>query len=130
MPRCPENRFPYGLHRVLLLKHQHRTGEANVAVSLANFGMDVQYCTVLPNNVIGDECIKELRQFGVDVSKVKRGEGRMGIYFLESGANQLPRDVSKRQEDRLPLRHIPVLVLPCRFLLLSLADFQTISDMT
>jgi 2-dehydro-3-deoxygluconokinase len=69
-------------------------GEANVAVSLANFGMDVQYCTVLPDNIMGDECIKELRRFGVDVSKIKRGEGRMGIYFLESGANQLPSKVT------------------------------------
>ena len=68
-------------------------GEANVAVSLANYGMDAQYCTVLPDNAIGDECIKELRRFGVDVSKVQRGPGRMGIYFLENGANQLPSKV-------------------------------------
>lgn len=68
-------------------------GEANVAVSLANYGMDAQYCTVLPDNAIGDECVKELRRFGVDVSKVQRGPGRMGIYFLENGANQLPSKV-------------------------------------
>ena len=68
-------------------------GEANVAVSLANYGMAAQYCTVLPDNAIGDECIKELRRFGVDVSKVQRGPGRMGIYFLENGANQLPSKV-------------------------------------
>lgn len=68
-------------------------GEANVAVSLANYGMDAQYCTVLPNNAIGDECIKELRRFGVDVSKIQRSHGRMGIYFLETGANQLPSKV-------------------------------------
>ena len=55
--------------------------------------MDTQYCTVLPDNAIGDECIKELRRFGVDVSKVQRGPGRMGIYFLENGANQLPSKV-------------------------------------
>ena len=59
-------------------------GEANVAVSLANFGMNVQYCTILPENIIGDECIRELRRFGVDTSKVLRSEGRMGIYFLEN----------------------------------------------
>ena len=64
-----------------------------MAVSLANYGMDTQYCTVLPDNAIGDECIKELRRFGVDVSKVQRGPGRMGIYFLENGANQLPSKV-------------------------------------
>lgn len=68
-------------------------GEANVAVSLANYGMDVQFCTVLPDNVLGDECVKELRQFGVDGSKILRHPGRMGIYFLENGANQLPSKV-------------------------------------
>jgi len=68
-------------------------GEANVAVSLANFGMDAQYCTVLPDNAIGDECVRELRRFGVDVSKIQRGPGRMGIYYLEGGANQLPSKV-------------------------------------
>jgi len=68
-------------------------GEANVAVSLANYGMDVQYLTVLPKNPIGDECIRELRRFNVDVSKIIRAEGRMGIYFIEGGANQLPSKV-------------------------------------
>ncbi|MCD8197151.1 MAG: sugar kinase [Lachnospiraceae bacterium] len=68
-------------------------GEANVAVSLANYGMDVEYCTVLPNNALGDECIKELRKFGVGTGRIARGEGRMGIYFLENGANQLPSKV-------------------------------------
>ncbi len=68
-------------------------GEANVAVSLANYGMDAQFLTVLPNNPIGDACISELRKFGVDTKKIKRGNGRMGIYFLESGANQLPSKV-------------------------------------
>lgn len=68
-------------------------GEANVAVSLANYGMDVSFLTVLPVNVIGDECVKELRRFGVDTSRILRGEGRMGIYYLESGANQRPSKV-------------------------------------
>lgn len=68
-------------------------GEANVAVSLANFGEDVSYMTILPNNVIGDACIRELRGFGVDTSKIIKKDGRMGIYFLEAGANQLPSKV-------------------------------------
>lgn len=68
-------------------------GEANVAVSLANYGQDAAYLTVLPENVIADECMKELRRFGVDVSRIVRGEGRMGIYYLEGGANQLPSKV-------------------------------------
>lgn len=68
-------------------------GEANVAVSLANYGQDVGFLTVLPDNAIGDECVKELRKFGVDVSRILRGPGRMGIYYLEGGANQLPSKV-------------------------------------
>ena len=68
-------------------------GEANVAVSLANFGDDVAFLTVLPDNVIGDECVRELRKFGVDTGRILRGEGRMGIYYLEAGANQRPSKV-------------------------------------
>ena len=68
-------------------------GEANVAVSLANFGMDTEFFTVLPKNDLGNHCINELRRFGVDTKKILRGEGRMGIYFLENGANQLPSKV-------------------------------------
>ena len=63
-------------------------GEANVAVSLANFGMDARYVTVLPKNDIGEACIRELRGFGVDVSHIARRDGRMGIYYLETGAVQ------------------------------------------
>ena len=68
-------------------------GEANVAVSLANYGMDAEFLTVLPENDIADCCIRELRYFGVDTKKIVRGEGRMGIYYLEAGANQLPSKV-------------------------------------
>lgn len=68
-------------------------GEANVAVSLANFGVDAAFLTVLPNNVLGDACVAELRKFGVDTRKILRTPGRMGIYFLEPGANQLPSKV-------------------------------------
>ncbi len=68
-------------------------GEANVAVALSNYGLDACFATVLPENSIGDECINELRRFGVDVSRVQRGKGRMGIYFLETGANQRPSKV-------------------------------------
>ncbi len=68
-------------------------GEANVAVSLANYGLDVGFLSVLPKNSIADECIKDLRKFGVDTSRVQRGPGRLGIYYLEGGANQLPSKV-------------------------------------
>ena len=67
--------------------------EANVAVSLSNFGMDAAFMTVLPDNPIGDACLRELRYFGVDTSRITRGEGRMGIYYVEPGANQLPSKV-------------------------------------
>ncbi len=68
-------------------------GEANVAVSLANYGCDCAFLTVLPDNVIADECVKQLRGFGVDTSRIQHGAGRMGIYFLETGANQRPSKV-------------------------------------
>ena len=68
-------------------------GEANVAVSLANYGMDAEFLTVLPKNDIAECCIRVLRYFGVDTKKIVRGEGRMGIYYLEGGANQLPSKV-------------------------------------
>lgn len=76
-----------------LLEATFGGGEANVAVSLANYGLDAGFLTVLPANAIGDECVKELRRFNVDTSRIQRGEGRMGIYYLEGGANQLPSKV-------------------------------------
>lgn len=63
-------------------------GEANVAVSLANFGIDVSYVTKLPSNSIGDGAVSELRKFGVDTKYITRGGDRVGIYFLEKGASQ------------------------------------------
>jgi len=68
-------------------------GEANVAVSLANFGMDAAFATVLPDNDIANACIGEIRRFGVDTSPIVRGDGRVGIYYLETGSNQRPSKV-------------------------------------
>jgi 2-dehydro-3-deoxygluconokinase len=68
-------------------------GEANVAVSLAQFGLDTAYMSVLPSNDIGNACIGELRRFGVDTSSIIQDNGRMGIYFLETGSNQRPSKV-------------------------------------
>ena len=68
-------------------------GEANVAVSLANSGMDAAFVTALPNNAIGEACLRDVRSFGVDVSNIKLTDGRMGIYFLETGSNQRPSKV-------------------------------------
>jgi 2-dehydro-3-deoxygluconokinase len=69
-------------------------GEANVAVSLAGLGNPARYVTVLPDqNPIADALLYQLRGFGVDTSRVVRGKGRMGVYFVENGANQRPSKV-------------------------------------
>ncbi|MGA8028663.1 MAG: sugar kinase [Bryobacteraceae bacterium] len=69
-------------------------GEANVAVSLAQFGASSRFLTVLPeSNPIADAFLGELRRFGVDASEIVRAPGRMGIYFVEPGANQRPSKV-------------------------------------
>ena len=65
-------------------------GEANVAISLANYGMDASFVTKLPAHEIGQAGVNSLRQFGVDTSKIVRGGDRVGIYFLEKGASQRP----------------------------------------
>jgi len=61
-------------------------GEANVAVSLANYGMDAQFVTRLPKNDIAEWCLSELHKYGVKTDNVVRGGDRVGIYFLETGA--------------------------------------------
>ena len=63
-------------------------GEANVAVSLAYFGIEAAHVTKLPDNDIGQAAVNSLRRFGVDTGKIKRGGSRVGIYFLEKGASQ------------------------------------------
>jgi len=66
-------------------------GEANVAVSLSLLGKNAQFVTALPKNAIGEAAVREVRSFGVDTSAILRtDEGRVGIYFLETGANQRP----------------------------------------
>jgi len=67
--------------------------EANVAVSLTQFGVPVSFVSAIPANPIGDACLGELRKFGVDTSRVRRQGSRLGIYFLEAGANQRPSKV-------------------------------------
>ena len=68
-------------------------GEANVAVSLANYGIDVKFVTRLPQNDIAKACVKELRSYGVDTSDIVYGGDRLGIYFLETGAVARPSKV-------------------------------------
>ncbi|MEP2234361.1 MAG: sugar kinase [Alteripontixanthobacter sp.] len=68
-------------------------GEANVAVALSNYGLDAGFVSALPDNDIGEAAIRELRSFGVNTSHVRRSGDRVGIYYLESGANQRPSKV-------------------------------------
>jgi len=68
-------------------------GEANVAASLADFGVPVDFVTALPANAIGDACIGYLRSRGIGVGHIARTNDRMGVYYLEGGANQRPSRV-------------------------------------
>lgn len=74
-------------------------GEANVAVSLANYGDNVSYVSKIPNNEIGQSAVNALRRFGVDTSFVARGGDRLGIYFLESGSSMRPSKVIYDRKD-------------------------------
>src|SRR6187399_772373 len=82
---------PPGFERLLqspALQATFGGGEANVAVSLAHFGVSSAYVTRVPSNAIGDAAVRTLRAEGVDVSHVLRGGSRLGIYFAETGASQ------------------------------------------
>ena len=82
---------PEGYTRFLQTDKMQATfggGEANVAVSLANYGMDSVYVTKLPKNAIGQAAIDSMRYFGVDTTKVVRGGDRIGVYYMEKGASQ------------------------------------------
>lgn len=68
-------------------------GEANIAVSCANYGMDAAFITKLPKHEIGQSAINALRKYGVDTTGIVRGGDRVGIYFLEKGASQRPSKV-------------------------------------
>lgn len=65
-------------------------GEANVAISLAHFGVQATFVTVLPKNPVGDVCLADLRLNGVETTWISRGGERLGTYYLEAGANQRP----------------------------------------
>ncbi|MCL2321709.1 MAG: sugar kinase, partial [Oscillospiraceae bacterium] len=82
---------PFGYYRFVQADSLEATfggGEANVAVSLANFGFDSKYVTKLPSHEIGQAAVNSLRKYGVDTSSIVRGGNRVGIYFLEKGASQ------------------------------------------
>ena len=67
--------------------------EANVAVSLANYGVDCAFVSKLPSHEIGQAAVNSLRKFGVDTTKIVRGGNRVGIYYCEKGASQRPSKV-------------------------------------
>ena len=68
-------------------------GEANTAVSLANFNVNVSYVTKLPEHTIGQSAVNSLRQYGVGVEHIVRGGEQIGIYFLEKKTSQRPTNV-------------------------------------
>ena len=87
---------PEGYYRFLQADKLGATfggGEANVAVSLANYGFDAAFVTKLPKHEIGQMAVNSLRKFGVDTSMIVRGGERVGIYYLEKGASQRPSKV-------------------------------------
>lgn len=84
---------PYNYERFVQADHLEFTfggGEANVAVSLANYGVDAAFVTKLPAHAIGQCAVNSLRRYGVDTSMIVRGGDRVGIYFNEKGASQRP----------------------------------------
>lgn len=84
---------PYNYERFVQADHLQFSfggGEANVAVSLANYGIDAAYVTKLPVHAIGQSAVNSLRRYGVDTSLIVRGGDRVGIYYNEKGASQRP----------------------------------------
>ena len=87
---------PEGHYRILQADKFEVTfggAEANVAVSLANFGVDAAFVSKLPTHFVGQAAVNSLRKFGVDTSLIVRGGDRIGIYFVEKGASQRPSKV-------------------------------------
>lgn len=78
---------------------EYAGAEANVAVSLSNYGIDTVFVSKLPENELGDSALNRLRQFGVNVQNVVRGGERIGIYFSEKGASQRPSKVIYDRKD-------------------------------
>ena len=74
-------------------------GEANVAVSLARYGMDAAFVSKVPAHEIGQNAVNALRKFGVDTRQMIRGGSRLGIYFVEKGASQRPSKVIYDREN-------------------------------
>ena len=87
---------PEGYERIVQANKFNVTyggGEANVAISLANYGLNTSFISKIPEGELGQAAVNSLRQFGVDTKSIVRGGDRLGIYFLEKGASQRPSKV-------------------------------------
>jgi 2-dehydro-3-deoxygluconokinase len=80
----PPDQFRFGQARSF--DATYGGGESNVAVSLANYGLETEFVTRLPKNDLGEACLQYIRQYGVGTRFIQRGGKRLGIYFLENGA--------------------------------------------
>src|SRR5262249_56123107 len=117
---------PPGFERLLqspVLSATFGGGEANVAISLAQFGLHSIYVTALPRHAIGEAAIRALRAEGVDTSQVVRSGDRIGIYFAETGASQRPSTVVYDSAPS-PIHEIPPPPAHCRTVLTGPPPFH------
>lgn len=87
---------PEGFYRFIQARKfdiNYGGSEANVAFSLANYGMDVEFVTKLPDNEIGQAALNTLRQYNVNINHIKKEGERLGIYYMEKGASQRPSKI-------------------------------------
>lgn len=115
MKLSPQNYQRFDQATILCV--EYAGAEANVAVSLANYGIESIFVSKVPNNELGDSSLNALRHYGVDISNVSKGGNRLGIYFVEKGASQRPSKVLYDRSDSSIAR-----ALPCDF------DWNSIFD--
>jgi 2-dehydro-3-deoxygluconokinase len=122
---------PPGFERLLQTPTFEATpggAEANVAVALCSLGAQARFITALPSNAVADAVVAELRRFGVDTSGIVRASGRLGIYYVEAGANQRPsRVVYDREFSSIALATVGTFDWPT---LLAGADWFHVSGIT
>lgn len=91
---CPKDNLRFGQVMPGAMEITFGGAESNVASSIANFGGETRFVTALPDNPLADACVASLRAVGVDTSRIVRANhGRLGLYFVETGANQRPSNV-------------------------------------
>ena len=110
---------PYNYERFVQCDHVEFTfggGEANVAVSLANYGMDAAFVTKLPAHAIGQAAVNSLRRYGVDTTKIRRGGNRVGIYLTRKAPLSVAPCVSMTEPTPLSKRPLPATSIGMPFL--------------